>query len=142
MKTMMFSRRSRSTRSRRVCRHNQMISWKWTHHWCLTGQLRWTKRRRRRKRRKTKGCMKTSVSWLLLRQQVRRAHLRRVPSQNFDLRNKCNVCFTAEDDYEDLSCGQKAVAIYDYVGGERLFHPVTSPVVLWIKPFHLPPPRG
>lgn len=50
-----------------------------------------------------------------------------VPPPSFDLRNKFKVSLAADDDYEDLSCDQRAVAIYDYVGGERPVHPVTPP---------------
>lgn len=34
--------------------------------------------------------------------------------------------FTAEEDYEDLTCSQRAVAIYDYEGGATLFHFLTD----------------
>lgn len=48
-------------------------------------------------------------------------------SHSFDLRNHFQVSLPADDDYEDLSCDQRAVAIYDYVGGERPFPPAGPP---------------
>lgn len=62
------SRRRRNTRSHRLCLHDRATSWKWTLPCRLSGQLRWTRRRRR-----TQECMKNSAKWLLLVQtQVQR----------------------------------------------------------------------
>lgn len=71
-------------------------------------------------------------------------------SHSFDLGNHFKVSLPADDDYEDLSRDQRAVAIYDYVGGERPFLP---PVLLLLHvsvdrtfppsdpPLPLPPQR-
>lgn len=40
---------------------------------------------------------------------------------------KFNVSVTDDVEYEDLSRGRSAMAIYDYIGGKRLFHPVSLP---------------
>lgn len=63
------SRRRCNTRSHRLCLHDRATSWKWTLPCCLTGQLRWTRRRRRTT---TKECTKNSTKWLLLFHQVQR----------------------------------------------------------------------
>lgn len=64
------SRRRRNTRSHRLCLHDQATSWKRRLPCCLTGQPRWTRRRRRR----TKECTKNSAKWLLLPKVQRVSH--------------------------------------------------------------------
>lgn len=52
--------------------------------------------------------------------------------------NQFNVSLPDDAEYEDLSRGQMAMAIYDYVGGdEPVSFSGTPSMFLWVKPFHL-----
>lgn len=98
-------------------------------------------------RKRMKESTKTLLNRLLLRWQVCACCQLNVKPFTCKILIHFNVFFPATDnDYEDLTCGQQAVAIYDYEGGLTLNSPFSPHLIIisqhsWGQILSFPPPH-